>query len=36
MVWYNNKYAADLSIIQPIEQAIYVMAPETNGKLMGM
>jgi hypothetical protein len=30
MVWYNKKYAADLSIIQPIEQAIYAVDLETN------
>jgi len=30
MVWYNNKYAADLIIIQPIEQANYAVDLETN------
>jgi hypothetical protein len=33
MIWYNKKYAPDLSIIEPIEQAIYVIELETNGNV---
>jgi len=33
MIWYNKKYAPDLSIIEPIEQAIYAIELETNGNI---
>ena len=33
MIWYNKNYAPDLSIIEPIEQAIYVIELETNGNV---